>query len=184
MIMRFLAGIVLMAAEMAVTSMVVVAPAPALVLMFNVSHAAAQDTDRREPVQMAVGPSSSLYSVDGLALGARYHSEAPSIVSIGAFAARSSRDSFGAQRQTTTGRRVVHSRCGFRCCMLRTGSPSTSTGTRSRCIGGRMKSPKTYNAIRRRSGSSHTSFSCQPAQGLPEALSPLGKGRSGAYNRG
>ena len=49
MIMRLLAGIVLMAAEMAVTAMVVVAPAPALVLMFNVSHAVAQDTDRREP---------------------------------------------------------------------------------------------------------------------------------------
>ena len=48
--MRLLAGIVLMAAEMAVTAMVVVAPAPALVLMFNVSHAAAQiriDANRR-----------------------------------------------------------------------------------------------------------------------------------------
>jgi hypothetical protein len=60
---------VLMAAEMAVTAMVVGAPAPALVLMFNVSHAAAQDTDRRGAVPMAVGP--SLYSVDGLALGAK-----------------------------------------------------------------------------------------------------------------
>src|SRR6516225_10836474 len=71
MIMRLLAGIVLMAAEMAVTAMVVVAPAPALVLMFNVSHAAAQDIDRRELVPMAVAPPSSLYSVDGLALGAK-----------------------------------------------------------------------------------------------------------------
>jgi hypothetical protein len=43
----------------------------ALVLMFNVSHAAAQDTGRREPVPMTVGPQSSLYSVDGLALGAK-----------------------------------------------------------------------------------------------------------------
>jgi len=69
--MRLLAGIVLIAVEMAVTAMVVVAPAPALLLMFNVSHAAAQDTDRREPVPMTVGPPSSLYSVDGLALGAK-----------------------------------------------------------------------------------------------------------------
>jgi Double zinc ribbon len=43
----------------------------ALVLVFNVSHAAAQDTEGREPVPMAVGPQSSLYSVDGLALGAK-----------------------------------------------------------------------------------------------------------------
>jgi Double zinc ribbon len=43
----------------------------ALVLMFNVSHAAAQDTGQREPVPMTVGPQSSLYSVDGLALGAK-----------------------------------------------------------------------------------------------------------------
>jgi hypothetical protein len=43
----------------------------ALVLMFNVSHAAAQDNGRREPVPMTVGPQSSLYSVDGLALGAK-----------------------------------------------------------------------------------------------------------------
>jgi hypothetical protein len=43
----------------------------ALVLMFNVSHAAAQDTGRREPVPMTVGPQSSPYSVDGLALGAK-----------------------------------------------------------------------------------------------------------------
>ena len=69
--MRLLAGIVLMAAEMAVTAMVVVAPAPALVLMFNVSHAAAQDTDRREPAPMAVAPPSPQYSVDGLTLGAK-----------------------------------------------------------------------------------------------------------------
>jgi hypothetical protein len=43
----------------------------ALVLMFNVSHAAAQDTERREPVPMTVGPQSSLYGVDGFALGAK-----------------------------------------------------------------------------------------------------------------
>jgi two-component system, OmpR family, response regulator ChvI len=43
----------------------------ALVLMFNVSHAAAQEAGRLEPVPMAVGPQSSLYSVDGLALGAK-----------------------------------------------------------------------------------------------------------------
>jgi len=42
----------------------------ALVLMF-ISHAAAQDTGQREPVPMIVGPQSSLYSVDGLALGAK-----------------------------------------------------------------------------------------------------------------
>jgi len=42
----------------------------ALVLMF-ISHAAAQDTGQREPVPMTVGPQSSLYSVDGLALGAK-----------------------------------------------------------------------------------------------------------------
>ena len=71
MIMRLLACVVLLAADMAVAAMVVVAPAPALVLMFNVSHAVAQDTDRRGPVPMAVGPQSSPYSVDGLALGAK-----------------------------------------------------------------------------------------------------------------
>jgi hypothetical protein len=43
----------------------------ALVLMFNISHAAAQEAGRLEPVPMAVGPQSSLYSVDGLALGAK-----------------------------------------------------------------------------------------------------------------
>src|SRR5262245_5884828 len=43
----------------------------AIVVLFNVGHAAAQDTGRREPVPMTVGPQSSLYSVDGLALGAK-----------------------------------------------------------------------------------------------------------------
>jgi hypothetical protein len=44
-------------------------PYAALMLMFNVSHAAAQDT--REPVPMTVGPQTPLYSVDGLALGGK-----------------------------------------------------------------------------------------------------------------
>jgi Double zinc ribbon len=43
----------------------------ALFLAFTVSHAAARDTERREPVAMTVGPPSSLYSVDGLALGVK-----------------------------------------------------------------------------------------------------------------
>jgi hypothetical protein len=43
----------------------------AVALLFTVSHAAAQDTRRREPVAMTVGPQSSLYSVDGLALGTK-----------------------------------------------------------------------------------------------------------------
>ena len=42
----------------------------ALVLIF-ISHVAAQDTGQREPVPMIVGPQSSLYRVDGLALGAK-----------------------------------------------------------------------------------------------------------------
>jgi hypothetical protein len=43
----------------------------AFVLMFNASHAAAQEAGRLEPAPMAAGPQSSLYSVDGLALGAK-----------------------------------------------------------------------------------------------------------------
>ena len=43
----------------------------ALVLMFNISHAAAQEAGRLEAVPMAVGPQSSPYSVDGLALGVK-----------------------------------------------------------------------------------------------------------------
>jgi hypothetical protein len=43
----------------------------AVALLVNVSHATAKDLMRHEPVAMTVGPSSSLYSVDGLALGAK-----------------------------------------------------------------------------------------------------------------
>jgi hypothetical protein len=53
-------------------SMILKIAAPyAFVLMFHVSHAAAQEAGPLEPAPMAVGPQSSIYTVDGLALGAK-----------------------------------------------------------------------------------------------------------------
>ena len=146
----------------------------ALVLMF-ISHAAAQDNEQREPVPMTVGPQSSLYSVDGLALGAK--------VAFGSAAYRQYRcvrsEKFEGFVWCTKTSNNTEARGPFKVwfSMLhaQNGVPVYVNQYQQPAYWGQMKFPKTYNAIRRRSGSSHTSFSCRPAQGLPEALSPHGE---------